>query len=201
MNEMSNVSPKEAFHLYTTYIALKQHFTTDSYDYFKFQGKTRVTVDSFERRKDKYFFYKLARVKNAEELLLANMVLNPKIWVGDLVNNDETQSIFKNWKKRQESISYVFKTEIGQLDDEFKSNFKVKDGQYPYVIKLYLQNKLSLETLVILTDFINCIPYWNEKISDTIVWPDINRSISKYRGFIDYDVSKIKKILLDRFDI
>lgn len=196
-----NVSPKQAFFLYTTYLALKNHFTTDTYDYFKYEGQVRQNLESFEKRKDKHMFYKLARMKNAEEILLANMVKKPTTYIYDLVENEESISVYKNWKKRQESLSYVFKTEIGKLDDEFKSNFKVRNGQYPNVIKLYLQDEISLETVVILTDFIQCIPYWNANISDTLVWPDINRSINKYRGFLDYDVEKIKKILLDRFDI
>ena len=196
-----NVSPKQAFFLYTTYLALKNHFTTDTYDYFKYDGQIRQNLESFEKRKDKHMFYKLAKMKNAEEILLANMVKKPTTYIYDLVENEESISVYKNWKKRQESLSYVFKTEIGKLDDEFKSNFKVKNGQYPNVIKLYLQDEISLETVVILTDFVQCIPYWNANISDTLVWPDINRSINKYRGFLDYDVEKIKKILLDRFDI
>lgn len=195
-----NVSQKDAFYLYTTYLALKLHFTSDKYDYFRFKGQVNSSVESFEKRRDKYYFYKLGNIKNAEELILANMIVNPKVWVGDLVNNEETHATFKVWKKRQESLSYMFKNEIGKLDDDYRSNFRVKNGQYPKVVKLFLQKEISLETLVILTDFVKCIPYWNENISDTIIWPDINRSISKYRGFLDYDVEKIKKILLDRFE-
>lgn len=197
----TNAGLKQAFFLYTTYIALKHHFTTDTYDYFKYEGQVSANIDSFEKRKDKHMFYKLARMKNAEELLLANMVKKPTTYIYDLVENEESISVYKNWKKRQESLSYVFKTEIGKLDDDFKSNFKVKNGQYPNVVKLYLQDEISLETVVILTDFAQCLPYWKANISDTLVWPDINRSIVKYRGFLDYDVEKIRKIILDRFDI
>ena len=32
-----------AFESYKMYVAVKLHFTTDSYDYFKFNGKTRVS--------------------------------------------------------------------------------------------------------------------------------------------------------------
>ncbi len=48
----------EAFSLYES---LKLHFNKDSYDFFKYNGKTNVTVTSFENRKDKYHFYKLSR--------------------------------------------------------------------------------------------------------------------------------------------
>ena len=48
----------EAFCLYQ---AIKLHFTTDYYDYFKYGGKSKISVDAFENRKDKFYFYKLSR--------------------------------------------------------------------------------------------------------------------------------------------
>ena len=48
----------EAFGLYES---LKLHFSKDSYDFFKYNGKTNISVTSFENRKDKYHFYKLSR--------------------------------------------------------------------------------------------------------------------------------------------
>ena len=58
-----------AFESYKMYVALKLHFTTDSYDYFKFNGKTRVTETNFEKRKDRYFFKKLTNRKKDDEIL------------------------------------------------------------------------------------------------------------------------------------
>ncbi len=61
------ISGYEAFGLYQ---ALKLHFTTDSYDYFKYAGKTNISVTTFENRKDKYHFYKLSRkYSNKEDLI------------------------------------------------------------------------------------------------------------------------------------
>ena len=42
------------------YHALKLHFNSD-YDYTKYNGKAKVTVDSYLKRKDKPFFAKVAR--------------------------------------------------------------------------------------------------------------------------------------------
>ena len=52
------ISGYEAFGLYES---LKIHFSKDSYDFFKYNGKTNVTVTAFENRRDKYHFYKLSR--------------------------------------------------------------------------------------------------------------------------------------------
>ena len=44
------ISGYEAFGIYQ---ALKLHFTTDSYNYFKYNGKSNISVTVFENRKDK----------------------------------------------------------------------------------------------------------------------------------------------------
>ena len=43
------------FDCYRTYLAFKNHFTKDNFDYFKYGGKTNATTSSFNKRKDKYF--------------------------------------------------------------------------------------------------------------------------------------------------
>ena len=79
-----------AYETFQLYNALKLHFT-GNYDFFKYNGKSNVSVDSFERRKDKYHFYKLSRkYPNKEEMknfLVANFVENDQMWVGDLLND------------------------------------------------------------------------------------------------------------------
>ena len=57
------------FDAYKCYLSLKNHFTKDSYDYHKYCGKTRATVQSFYKRKDRFWFEKLARNKTDEEVV------------------------------------------------------------------------------------------------------------------------------------
>ena len=84
----------EAFGIFQ---ALKLHFTSDSYDFFKYHGKSKISVEAFELRKDKYHFYKLSRrLPNREELILfivANLLHNDNLWVGDLLT-EESETIF-----------------------------------------------------------------------------------------------------------
>ena len=46
------------FAAFALYNALKLHFTSDSYDFIKYHGKTNVSTQTFMKRKDKYSFYK-----------------------------------------------------------------------------------------------------------------------------------------------
>ena len=43
------------FEVYKMYLALKQHFTKEKYDYHKYRGKVRASEDAFEQRHDRYF--------------------------------------------------------------------------------------------------------------------------------------------------
>ena len=62
------------FECYSTYTALKLHFTTD-YDYFKYNGKHNASVASFEKRTDKRFFKRLAKRNiNIVEYYVANLI-------------------------------------------------------------------------------------------------------------------------------
>ena len=57
------------FDTYKTYLALKNHFTKDSYDYHKYQGKSRASLQSFYKRKDRYWFEKLSRQKEEKDVI------------------------------------------------------------------------------------------------------------------------------------
>ena len=195
---MSMYSTTDAFDIYVYYLALKRHFTSN-YDFFKYNGKVKANAMSFENRKDKFFFYKLSKKKEAKDIILANMLANPNAWAGELLD-DKAESIYKEWIKRKQSLTYQFKSDIINLDDDFNDNFVVHDGQHPRLLKLYMMNDISLETLVIICDITNCIGHWEKNISDTIVFPDINKLVRKYRPFLDYDKPKMRKILLDKYN-
>ena len=58
----------EGFDAYKTYLAIKQHFTS-GYDYFKYNGKVKAKIESFLKRKDKFFFRKLQKRYDKDELV------------------------------------------------------------------------------------------------------------------------------------
>ena len=65
------------FDTYKTYLSLKNHFTSKTYDYHKYCGKSRASVQSFYKRKDRFWFEKLARQKDDKEIenfFIANFV-------------------------------------------------------------------------------------------------------------------------------
>ena len=63
---MLKVSP---FETYQHYLSLKNHFTNPKYDFFKYGAKTRASVTSFNKRKDKYWFEKTSRKYSDKEVV------------------------------------------------------------------------------------------------------------------------------------
>jgi hypothetical protein len=190
----------EAFEAYKKYLALKSHFTNPKYDYFKYQGRVKATPDTFETRKDKYFFYKLSKQKNLEQYLVASFVdLGPSQWIGDLMENMKVNNTYAKWLKRQESITYHYKNELIGLDDDYNKNFEVIDGQHPSLLKKYLQKDVCIETVIILDTITPFIKYWNKNIDDRVVWPEVRNKIDKYKPFVRFNNEKCRQLTIDRF--
>jgi len=189
---------EESFNLYVKYLALKKHFTTDGYDYHKYNGKIRASFDTYRTRNDVFFFHKLAQKDDPIHLMLANVLINPNVWIRNIVEQ-EGEDRYLEWKKKIESLSYMFKNDLSKLDDNYQSNFVSVEGQHPYIMTLYLQKQITLETFTIITHLSNIFPYWEENIVDKFIARDIIRLSRKYRPFLEINEKKFKEILRNRF--
>lgn len=183
------------YEAYKLYCALKRHFHMDSYDYFKYGGKTRVSYGAFEKRNDKYFFSKLAKHKDPVGFLVANLYDNNDIWIGDLVNEQATEKNYREWLKKLQSLSYFFRGDLEMIDN-LKQEYKVIDHQHPKLFVRYLGRQIKAETLIII-DKLNkgCLfKYWDQELSDP-VWKSQYNKLLKLSPFISVDLDKYKDII------
>ena len=187
------------FDVYKCYLGLKNHFTKPKYDYVRYGGKSRASLESFYRRKDRFFFEKLSRQKDDEEVLnffVSNFVAcdDPQsLWIGEIVRNGETN--YNEWQRRVQSLSYVFRQESELLFDNHKVDevFDCSNG-HPILLKKYLSKDISLETLIIYDSIFGYVKDFDKKLKDP-VWESVSIRIKKYFSFIHIDVFKYKKIL------
>lgn len=189
---------ENSFDAYIKYLALKRHFTSDSYDYYKYNGKVNASYDSFCVRNDAFYFAKLAKQDDYENILLANMVKNPNAWIRDIVEDD---FIYHEWKKKIDSLGYTFKSDLKHLDEDYKKNFVSEEGQHPLIITLRLQQKIQLETFTILAHIANIFEYWEQNLLDKFVARDIIRHSRKYYPFLVLDVKRFKTYVKNHFVI
>ena len=188
------------FDAYKCYLSLKNHFTKDSYDYHKYCGKSRATVQSFYKRKDRFWFEKLARNKDDKEVVdffVSNFITctDPsKLWIGEMIRDGEDR--YTAWKRRNQSLSYIFKEEVDKLfsENNFDSMFLVDGSSHPQIIKEYLRDNISIETMVILDKILGFRNEFDKKLQDP-VWETVSMRIKKYSPFLNIDVFQYKKVL------
>ena len=183
--------------VYLTYCAMKAHFSTGDYDFSKYDGKSKVSRESFWKRNDRIFFVKLSRKYNDQEIkeyLLANFVKDSKGWVGNF--ND---SNYDEWKYKMQRLTHIFEQEVTPLLSDFKTEgkelFKVPKGSHPKLLKEYLGKRISLETMVILDGIFDYSTKWDKKMSDDVMWPDIKKLIENYKKFLTYEIDSCKMVV------
>jgi len=187
------------FDCYKTYLAFKNHFTKESYDYHKYCGKSRVTLDSFYKRKDRYFFEKTSRQrsdKEVENFFIANFALcdDPQsLWIGEIIRNGNTN--YLEWQKRVQGLKYIFKQETESLfsDEKLETVFDCSKG-HPILLKKFLGKSISIETLVIYDNIFFYCKKFDKKLLDP-VWKTVSLRIKKYKPFINIDVFEYKRIV------
>ena len=187
------------FDAYRCYLSLKNHFTKDHYDYHKYRGKTRATQQAFYKRKDRFWFEKFARSKNdkeVEEFFVSNFIYSTDpatMWIGEMIKEGEGRYI--EWKKKVQSLSYIFKEETENIFEEQKVDdaFNCSKG-HPPILNSYLGGDTSLETMVICDIIFGYGKDFDKRLNDP-VWETVSRKIKKYKPFLNINVPRYKKIL------
>lgn len=195
----------EPYDVYKYYMSLKLHFESDTYDALKYNYKTSAKPQAFFKRRDKYHFAKLGRkyesVNELVNFFIAQFTHSiDNKWIGNMLNDEEA---YKQWQRRIQSLSYTFETDINSLAEEvdsFDDLFEITDeSPYPVVVNAYMQETISLETVVILESLTGFLSVADKKVTDTIVWPEISKRIRKYKPFLNFNDLKIKNIVFRVF--
>lgn len=184
---------------YKTYIALKNHFSKKNYDYHKYCGKSRASVQSFYKRKDRFWFEKLSRNKDDKEIIeffVSNFTSadDPSsLWIGHIIKEGENN--YTLWKKKIQSLSYFFKEEVEKVFSEHKvDEVFYCSKSHPILLKMFLSGNISLETMVIFDKIFFYSKDFDKKLKDP-VWETVSLKIKKYSPFLHIDVFRYKKIL------
>jgi len=177
---------------YLMYCAMKAHFDKSDYDFVKYNGKSKVSRDSFYKRNDRVFFVKLTRKykskQDIQDYLLANFLVHPKGWVGKFDEDNYIQ-----WQKKIQSLSYTFKSEIEPILDS--KLIAVSKNTHPKLLKEYLGKRISLESMVILDSILGFSHVWNVKLEEDYAWKDVYKLMDNYKSFLKFDTTKFKFVL------
>ena len=197
------------FEVYKTYLAIKLHFTSkdQSYDFHKHNGRTTARLETFTKRRDRYYFHRLSKSydnKSIVNYFLSNFVSNTNLWVGDIIGKAGDEH-YKQWSKKIESLHYYYEKDIDYIiermttkDIKFNDLFLSVDGQHPPIIKMFLAKKINFETLIILDDILRFTKKLNKNIKEKVLWPKLFDRMKRYKPFLSYNITKYKISLRDK---
>ena len=197
------------FEIYKVYLAVKLHFTSknQSYDFHKHGGRTTARLETFTKRRDRYFFHKLSQSyddTNVVDYFVSNFVTNTNLWVGDIIGNSGDEN-YREWSKRIEALHYYYEQDIDYLIERMTANdmsfddiFTVQNGQHPPILKMVLSKRISLETFVILEDLLSFSTQLNKEISETVLWPKLYDRMVRYKPFLKFNITKYRVTLRNK---
>ena len=131
----------DPFDVYKIYLALKLHFTTESYDITKHKFAAKGRKETFLKRKDLIVLRKLARDFNRQtiiDILVANFVSGDR-WGG--MFDSEAMETYKRWKSNKERLQYTFEQDLNSIQLRMeKDNIKdaTVDSGHPLILKMLL---------------------------------------------------------------
>jgi hypothetical protein len=107
----------------------------------------------------------------------------------------EGEGRYTAWKKRNQSLSYIFKEELEHVlvNQDLDTVFASKSG-HPIILKKYLGGDISIETMVILDKILDFRKNLDAKLDDP-VWQTVSLRMKKYSPFLNIDVFRYKKIV------
>jgi hypothetical protein len=198
------------YEVFCTYQAVKLHFTTDTYCYFKYNGKVATKPEGFEKRKDIYMFHRLARELKDNEVvpfMVSNFIIKDKTWTKDLIST-AAMNTFRTWQEMRANLEVTFDKDIGAIKEELdKQNmgirmmFDVRPNKFPVIWVMMNHGEISCETIAILHGMTGMLDGWDKQYgkgstSSDYIYEKSSRLIRKYEPFLGVDVPRFKQIAL-----
>ena len=194
------------FEVYKVYLAIKLHFTSKrkTYDFHKHGGRTTARLETFTKRRDRYYFHKLSKSYDNNSIVdyfVSNFISNTNLWIGDIIGKSGDEN-YKQWQKRVESLTYYFGEDVNYIIEQIEKNkmhfddvFTSKNGQHPPIVKYFLSKKITLESFMILDDILGFTKSLNRNIQEEVLWPKLYDRMIRYRPFLNYNITKFKLLL------
>ncbi len=189
---------KTPYECYKLYVSLLTHFTSEKYSFFE-NHPHRVTLKSYEKRRDKWVFEKLCRHRDLTGLIVANLITEEKIWPEFLIR-EEAQRNYVERTKRIDSLTYTFTEDLKELLPDFDSNIKIQNNVITPLLRFLIRGNICIETVCIIVDVSNCFGHWTKQLEGDVLWEGLRLKIMKYQPFLMYDKDTYRKLIVSTFN-
>jgi len=173
---------RAGYEIYVTYLATQRHFST-SYDYFKYNGKVKASIDAYNKRNDIYSFEKLSKIipeKDRIDFFVAHFVENPKEWIRNM-----SKPKLLTYQATIKNVLKVFREDLNTIkNNDPVECMKTSDGGIPLIHNLEMTGEISTESLILLDWIAPFIDDHAEKVKVPFAWPAQIKKLQKYRPFL-----------------
>ena len=194
----------DGYQTYQIYQSLKLHFTSD-YDAIKYNFKTAVRKDTFERRRDRYFFEKLSRRFDKEKLIhyfTSNLIQNPNIWIGDM-----SDKIYNDYVSRYDKLTYMLSQDMKLMSDKGYSFDQLcttsDNNSLNFFLESIRSDEIQIESVVLVDIMVNFLKKLKGEIIDPLgINKDMINLLLKYKLIMlqsPLPLAKLKEKLLNTF--
>lgn len=181
----------DGFKAFKYYTALKLHFTDKKFDVFQNRARLRGSYDKFVKRNDKNLFEKLAKRVKDDKICIQYIAANFMYRNPDMIWNDEdSDKNYNQYIKRKQSITHLFEDDLQTIINT-NSSYTFNGNNIPDVFKLWLTNKISLETVVILDQMDDIVSRMENKDYLSLLLGSDLLLVKKASKFVKYDSYKI----------
>jgi len=180
---------------YSTYTTLRLHFTTDNFD-IRNGIKPKKPKNGVKTKMVQALQKLLRKAPTIEDFVgfLISNFLHGDMWGG--LYSPEADEIFVDWKRKQESLTYMYTQELSTLAmyATHVEQLWQCDGGHPLILRAYCGKICSLETLVILNKLYRFIEKLDVQLDKDPVWSMTSSIVQKYSPFIKINKEKFSMI-------
>jgi hypothetical protein len=174
---------------------MKAHFSRKDYDFNKYGGKTKVSRDSFFKRKDRHFFVKLSRKYKTDieikNYYISNFIKDKKGYIANF-----SEENYNSWLLKRDGFFEQFIIELRPFIKEFEPLFEINNNNHPKLLKEFLGSRVSLETMIILDELVEYGNKWDKQLKGDIIWADLKKLMKNYKGFLTINKNRYRIKLL-----
>lgn len=186
---------REAFTLYRLFIMSKAFLASNDSSWTHIFQKCRygykqIKFKTFEDNPSKKYFYAFAKKGISDEKFVrlcacAYFVRGQKFWIHDLVS-EEVLTCYMNIQTYLDNFADSYKSDIKNNNIRFAHDLTRKGVNYPVILELYIQKKVSLPFLLTFERSFNVLENWDKNVNTPglrFIWDSYYRSIKKWNGF------------------
>lgn len=194
----------DGFSVYKIHVALRAHFTTEKYNVFETQGRTKVKIESFIKRSDSKLFDMLAaKLKKEREVVnffVSNYAFGNTGMVWSYTDGIEN---LERWNSIQDSVTWHIKNDLDKIVQEVKlkksdkrSIFHFTSDGKPVILDLWLRGDLLPHTMVILDKAVGYYDSWVSSPMGSVIKEKL-LMLNKLTKFVKVPEDKLQVLLRD----